>query len=139
MWVGLRGWLAKGELEAAAAAAGVLQKDITAGDTAQVIPVADGLVEHAGEASSLTGDPIWRLAEFVPVVGANLHAVRVLSAELDSAATGAIRPLTGLAQSVYTDSFRPVDGRIDVKPLVAAQPTAHAAHVGADGCGIRSR
>lgn len=129
IWVGVRGWLAKGELEAAAATAEVLQKHIEAGDTADAGDAADSLVDHTGEAASLTGDPVWRLAELVPGVGANLHAVRVLSAELDTAASGAIRPLTGLAQSVYTDSFRPVDGRIDVKPLVAAQPTAHAASV----------
>ncbi|MET0783605.1 MAG: DUF4012 domain-containing protein [Leifsonia flava] len=127
VWVGVRGWLAKGELEAAAVTAEKLQADIVAGDTAAAGDGADKLVDHTHEAAALTGDPIWALAEIVPVVGPNLSAVRVLSTQLDAAASGAIRPLTGLAQSVFAESFRPVDGRIDVEPLVAARPAAHSA------------
>lgn len=127
VWVGVRGWLAKGELEAAASTAGVLQKHIEAGDTADAGHAADSLVDHTGEAASLTGDPVWRLAELVPGVGANLHAVRVLSAELDTAASDAIRPLTGLTDSIGAASFRPVDGHVDVQPLIDAQPTVLSA------------
>lgn len=127
IWVGVRGWLAKGELEAAAASAEQLQKDVVSGDTAAADVAADRLVDHTSAAASLTSDPVWAVAEIVPVVGPNLHAVRVLSTQLDAAATGAIRPLTDLAQSVFADSFRPVDGRIDVEPLVAARPAAHSA------------
>ncbi|MEL4319184.1 DUF4012 domain-containing protein [Leifsonia sp. YIM 134122] len=127
VWVGVRGWLAKGELEAAAATAEKLQADIVAGDTAAAGDGADKLVGHTHQAAALTGDPVWALAEIVPVVGPNLSAVRVLSTQLDAAASGAIRPLTGLAQSVFAESFRPVDGRIDVEPLVAARPAAHSA------------
>ena len=65
-WVGVRGWLAKGELEAAAATAADLQKQVVAGATADAGDTAERLVGHTREASGLTGDPIWRLADAHP-------------------------------------------------------------------------
>ncbi|KQX04999.1 hypothetical protein ASC59_12215 [Leifsonia sp. Root1293] len=127
IWVGVRGWLAKGELESAAAAAEKLQAQIVSGDTVAAGESADRLVAHTHEAAGLTGDPVWALAEVVPVVGPNLSAVRVVSAQLDAASSEAILPLTKLAQSVFAESFRPVDGRIDLEPLIAARPAAHSA------------
>ncbi|MET0975194.1 MAG: DUF4012 domain-containing protein [Leifsonia sp.] len=126
-WIGVRGGLAKSELEAAADDAAALQSDVLGADVDGAEATAESLVRHTSAAAGLTGDPVWRAAEVLPLLGDDLRAVRVLADQLDRAAEGAIRPLAGLTEAIYAESFRPVDGRIDVRPLVEARPTAHAA------------
>ena len=128
-WVGVRGWLASRELQAAAPQASVAQKAIAAGDVATASAAAHGLAKHAASAASLTGDPVWRATEVLPWVGGNLRAVRVLSSSLDEAAGSAIVPLVDLGSSLGVSSFRPQNGAIDLKPLIAARPTADRAQV----------
>lgn len=126
-WVGVRGWSAKGELEKAAQAASAAQAALEVQDAAAASDAAAQLSAHAAEAASLTGDPIWRAAELLGAPGQNLSAVRSLASALDTAASGAITPLAKLAHTVQIDQLKPVDGRIELQPLVQAQPVLAAA------------
>ncbi|SKA82296.1 Protein of unknown function [Agreia bicolorata] len=121
-WVGVRGYLAKGELEAALPLASQLKSQVADGDAVGAAASASGLASHASEAAALTSDPIWRAAELVPWVGQNLTVMRELSSTVDNVSRFGIGPLTSLAGSIGLSDFKPADGRVDLQPLVDAQP-----------------
>ncbi len=114
-WVGIRGILAKDELESAQELAGSLQESAVELDFADAEQVAE-LADHARRAAELTSDPVWRLAEIVPYAGANLAAVRVVSAEMDRVVTEVLEPLMSAAGFVAA-SGRTADGAIDIDAL----------------------
>lgn len=121
-WVSIRGLLAKNELESALPAAKQVQTAVVAGDIATAKTAAKTLRTHAAEAASLTGDPVWRVAELVPLLGSNLTAVRVSAASTDQLASEVIDPLVGIANQVDPRAIKPVDKKIDLAPIAAARP-----------------
>lgn len=96
VWVGVRAYLAKGELEALIPIA----RDIAVAAEARDLERLDDLMgpfrDHASAAASLTGDPLWGLAEAMPVLGPNFAAVQSVSHHLDAISRG-VRPLLELA------------------------------------------
>lgn len=118
-WVGFRALGAKDSLEKAQSLIGQLQ-DTVATDPAGAPELASRIEHETGHARDLTSDVVWRAAEFVPVLGKNLTVVRELAASVDDVATGAITPLAGVAPGLDPAALKPVDGRIDLAPLVAA-------------------
>lgn len=88
-WVGVRGMLLKNELEAMVPLASQIEDALGARDLARVDDLIGDLRAHAAEADALSGDPVWRLAELTPGVGANLTAARVVSAHLHSISSAA--------------------------------------------------
>jgi hypothetical protein len=132
-WVGIRGYLAANELQAAVPLASKVQKQVGSGDVEAAKDSAASLVDHARSAKNLTGDPVWRLSEYVPWVGANLRAVREAAEVTDTVASDAVFPLVSNVADLGADSFKPVNGAIDLAPLVAAQPTVASARVALAG------
>jgi Protein of unknown function (DUF4012) len=129
-WVGTRALLARDELQSAIPLASRIQEQVVAGDSEGAVATAADLQRRAGNAADLTSDPVWRAAEVVPLVGPNLIAVRELAAVADDISRRAVTPLTQIAGTVNLDSFKPVQGIINVQPLVEVQPqiaTASAA------------
>jgi len=122
-WVGIRGWMAKSELEAAIPLANQVKTKILAADTDGASADAASLASHAAAAASLTGDPIWGAAELVPFVGPNLSAVGEAASVIDLIAKDAIVPMTADVASIGVSGFQPVNGAVDLAPLIAAQPT----------------
>lgn len=121
-WVGARGVLAKRHLEQSVALVSTLRTQITDADTAAAQKTAKQLEDHASSARSLTGDPIWGAAQYTPFFGTNLRAVRDIAVVVDDVATGAVRPVAGVIGDLGQEAFTPKDGRIDLQPLVDAQP-----------------
>lgn len=126
-WIVVRALLAKGELEAAVPVAERVQAELLAGDARAASEQADRLVAHTAEAASLTGDPVWRIAEALPWAGPNLEVMRVVSASVDEAARGAIRPLAAEIDGLGPAVFAPQDGTLDLAPLEAARAPVGAA------------
>lgn len=77
VWLAFRALTVKTELEAAQRSLASLQ---SGEDSASQITE---LARHADVAAAAAGDPVWRVAELVPVVGDNLRAVRVSAESLD--------------------------------------------------------
>jgi nitrate reductase NapE component len=121
-WVGARGLLAKRHLEQSVALVSTIRSEITDGDTAAAQKTAKQLDDHASSARSLTGDPIWGAAQYTPFFGTNLRAVREVAVVVDDVATGAVRPVAGVIGDLNQEAFTPKNGRIDLQPLVDAQP-----------------
>jgi hypothetical protein len=134
-WVGVRGMQAKGELESAIPLASKIQDQVVSGDGAAAVATAKQLKEHSSSAAGLTSDPVWRAFEVLPMLGPNLVAVRQLAAVVDDVAQNAVVPLASVADGINLSDFKPIDGAIDLQPLVKAQPqfaAAEAALVVAD-------
>jgi hypothetical protein len=122
VWTGIRGALAVSELKQALPLATQLQASISAGDTESLGATGAKLTGHAAAAAALTSDVIWRGAEFVPWVGANLTVMRELAGAVDDVTRDGLAPLTTLASTMEPSSFTPVEGRINLQPLLAIQP-----------------
>jgi hypothetical protein len=121
-WVGVRGVLARGELESAIPLATAMQQQVVAGDGGAARLTGAELGKRANAAASLTSDPVWRMFEGIPGLGANLVVVRQLAEVADALAQDAVIPLAEVAGGISVDDFRPANGTIDLKPLVDIQP-----------------
>jgi hypothetical protein len=125
-WVGVRGYLASQHLQSAVALATEVRSGITDGGDS-TLQRAHDLRSEVRAAKGLTGDVVWRGAEYVPFVGDDLRAVRQVSAVLSTVADEAVVPVAEVASTVDVESFKPVDGVLDLQPLVDAQPAVDRA------------
>ena len=121
-WIGVRAFQAATALEAAADGVVRIRDDVAAGDTAGLAGPAEQVRRDAARAAEATSDPVWRIAEALPVVGVDAVAVRTVADAVDGLATDALPPLVEVAGAVDPAALRPVDGRIDLAPLAAAAP-----------------
>ncbi|WNB85215.1 DUF4012 domain-containing protein [Cellulomonas sp. ATA003] len=131
--LGCVGWLAVDALRARdallAAASGVsdLQTQVLTGDRAAADATLSALQNHAATARARTHGPHWALAAAMPEVGPSVRAVQTVSDIVDGLTTRALPPLMDAAALVDPTAMAPVDGRIDLAPLVAAAPGVVAA------------
>lgn len=103
-------------MEAAIPLASDAQTQILAGDTAASAATVSELSAHVDEAREHTESPLWTMAEVLPVVGANLAAVRQTVAAVDELVTDAVAPATTLS----LEALKPRDGRFDLAALQEA-------------------
>lgn len=122
-WVGIRGFLAQRALNAAVPVADQVKAAVGAGDLPGARRAAVLLAERTHDAAGLTSDPVWRAAESVPWLGANLAAVRTAASASDTVASRVVRPLVTVADGADPRAIAIAGGRIDLAPLTAAQPT----------------
>lgn len=121
-WLAVRGVQAATSLVAVADGVTALRDRVASGDTTGLAQRAEAVRRDAARAAAATSDPVWRLGEALPVVGADAVAVRTVAHALDDLATDGLPPLVEVAGAVDASALRPVDGRIDLAPLVAAAP-----------------
>jgi hypothetical protein len=112
----------KHELERAQALAGDLKTQATAFDLAGADATLDEITKHTGRAVELSGDPVWSIAQVLPVLGPNLSAVRQISVATDDAMTDVAAPLLEVATTIGPAGLAPKDGVVDLHPLVDAGP-----------------
>lgn len=122
-WVGVRAILVKAEFDALLPTVGSMRDAALGGDLERVEALAPELAERAATAASLTGDPVWRAAEIVPVVGPNLGAVRIVSSELDHVSTA----LPALLEAVDAVEQGGASSLIDIAELSSAAEPLQAA------------
>jgi fructose-specific component phosphotransferase system IIB-like protein len=122
VWIGVRGFLAYGHLEAARQSAAAAGEALT--DPATAADLVSAIGEDTAAAHALTGDPVWSLAEGLPWIGPQLHAVSTIAATADDVASSALAPLAEVASTFSLDSLRPEDGRFDVAALASLREPA---------------
>ncbi|PPI56721.1 DUF4012 domain-containing protein [Rathayibacter toxicus] len=83
---------------------------LTAFKTTDAEATAGRIATLTEEARQQTDDPIWRVMEIVPGVGANLSAVRAAAEIADDVSDKIVGPLS----STSLDSLKPVNGKIDI-------------------------
>ncbi|MEO5920109.1 MAG: DUF4012 domain-containing protein [Pseudolysinimonas sp.] len=125
-WVGVRGLLAKGELEEAQALIREMKQSALDFDLPAVGTTFNEVKQHSEAARGLTSDPVWRLFEFIPWAGGNLTVVREVAATAADTVV-ALEPLADLASSLDPAALAPVDGAIPIEPFEKAVPIVQAA------------
>lgn len=102
---------AKDALMSAVPLAAEAKADVLAGDSdASSVTQLRALAHEAADA---TDSPVWQGLEWVPVVGPNLHAVRVASESVDRIATEVLEP----ALSIHLEDLKPSGGAFDVAAI----------------------
>ncbi|HPU13625.1 MAG TPA: DUF4012 domain-containing protein [Aeromicrobium sp.] len=122
VWVGVRGYLALGHLQSAQTLASTVSANPT--DTAKVESQVAQIQEEMSAADSLTSDPVWRLGERVPYIGAQLSAVSQATSSLSQMSDQALTPLVDVAGSFSPDSLTPKNGKIDTAALTDVKTAA---------------
>jgi hypothetical protein len=129
VWVVTRALVVNDELAAASKLSQRAQAAMADGEIDQLDAVVDDFDRHVSAAAAAAADPVWRVAEVIPFVGANLGAVRVVTEQLDAVSSGVARPLVALAGQLSGGGLLR-DGAIDVEMVAAAHsPLADAAAV----------
>lgn len=121
-WIGVRGLIAKSDLDSARALISQLKTDIVDQDMVAARATFDEIANRTTEARNLTSDPVWRAGELVPWLGRNLTVVREVAALTDTVVTDVARPLVDVAEEVGPSSIAPKDGAIDIHSFEAAGP-----------------
>ncbi|PVU83416.1 hypothetical protein DDP54_10870 [Cellulomonas sp. WB94] len=134
-WLGYRGLQAEHALRSVGDVVGNLESDIAAGRTKALADKLPAVQADAERARSATSDPVWRLAEHLPLVGDDLAAVRTVAAAVDDVARDALPAISQLGTVLGAQEVRGTDGRIDLQPLVDAAPTLALA----DSTTVRAR
>ncbi|MFJ8896237.1 DUF4012 domain-containing protein [Leifsonia sp. NPDC102414] len=132
LWIGLRALAAKSSLEEAMPLVNTLKSQVVAQDVTGAKATLAKLEPKVGSARSDTSDVVWRAAEVIPFVGPNLTAVRTLASSTDDVVTQTISPLVGVLDSVSIENLKPVDGGLNLAPLVKATPTVDRAAAALD-------
>ncbi|KQR12077.1 DUF4012 domain-containing protein [Cellulomonas sp. Leaf334] len=126
-WLAFRGYQAGTALLSAKDVVLDLRGDVGGGDTQQLEARLPEVQADLAAARSATADPVWRAAEHLPWVGANLEAVRVVSWSLDDVVRDAVPAIGRIDAVLHAQEARGTDGRIDLAPLVDAAPDIVAA------------
>jgi hypothetical protein len=121
VWIAARALMARDELLGAVPLASRVGSQALAGQ-GDLEADLNELQERAAAAAALTSDPIWRAAEFVPMLGNNLTAFREAASMIDQLATEALPPLSELAGTFTVDSLTPTGGAFELNTFVKAQP-----------------
>lgn len=132
-WLGVRAYQAATALTSVATTVRDLRADVARGQVGSLAEPAAQIEADAARAVAATSDPVWSLAERLPVVGVDAAAVRTVALAVDGLAVGVVTPLSEVADGISPESLRPVEGRIDTAPLEAAAPVLASAAEAAAG------
>ncbi|SFR77921.1 Protein of unknown function [Microbacterium azadirachtae] len=105
--------VAKNDLEQAIPLVDQVQQSMLAGDTAGAKTTIAKISALTDDAAKKTSTDLWRNAEWAPVAGPNLKAVRITADSVNGLVHDALLPLTGLDLK----ALLPKDGGIDVANL----------------------
>ncbi len=114
--VGLRGWLAKGELEQAQGLVDVAQQQLEDGDYGALTETFEQVREHTQRARTYASGPAWRAAEHLPRFGPNLRALRGMTEVVDDALDAAA-PSVALAPMFTREGLAPQGGHVPLEPF----------------------
>ena len=121
-WIGLDALHARADLKAAAGQVCVLQSQVAKGDKKAAAVTLTSLQRHAASARASTHGPQWTAGRALPWLGPNIAAVQTVSEVIDGLAKNAMPSLINATSLVDPRTLAPVDGRIDLAPLVRAAP-----------------
>jgi hypothetical protein len=121
VWIASRALMARDELLGAIPIANHVGQNALSGGEGLSGDLTE-IHRRAEAAASLTSDPIWRAAEWTPLLGANLTAFREAAAMIDQLTAEALPPLEELATTFSVDSLSPTDGVFDLAVFNEAQP-----------------
>jgi hypothetical protein len=127
-WTGLR---ARDELTTARSDITRLRAALVAGDHAAASQVLADAQAHAANARSLTSDPVWRMAGWVPLLGRTPAAISQATSVVDDAAASVLPPLVEAADRLTPDQVMHGDS-VDLGAVASALPAVQQARQALD-------
>jgi hypothetical protein len=124
VWFGIRSAIVAFNLYTAQNLVSDLQTEASEGDLKAVADTTGTLRFHTVSAAAGTADPTWRLAELVPGLGQNLHAVRMLAESANDIVVNVASPGADIAASFDLKERDPETGGFDLAPLEDAKVVA---------------
>lgn len=124
-WLGTSALQVRDDLETARGSVSEFQAAAAERRFDELQPIADELSASASDAVEPTGNPIWRVAEWVPGLGENFRAVRVIAEGVDDVSQQIVQPTVGLVASFGIR--RDEAGALDLQPLRDAAEVAATA------------
>ena len=121
-WVVYNGVRAKTNLLRAADDVTALQHQAENGDVAGERLSLAALQHEAHSARVETSGPLWRLAQWTPIVGGNAGAVATIASAVDDLAQHALPSLVDASATLDLQEIAPHNGRIDLAPIQHAAP-----------------
>lgn len=115
-YVGVRGLIVMNELTAAKAMLSQVMDEAKSFDLKALGASTDTLAGHAERAASAADDPVWKAFEFVPLLGPNLNAARLVSNALDSLVGEVVQPAIKTVGEIDPSKRNP-EGGFDLSPL----------------------
>lgn len=125
VWAAVQLAAAGRELQAAKGALGSIGQLIQQDPAAASSALADA-GDHLAQANELARVPVVRLMEVLPLVGPQVHAIRTVSAALDSGVNDGIVPLL-TAGTADLSALTPHDGHFDLAAISAVAAPARSA------------
>lgn len=121
-WVTIRGIGAGVALSQGAHTIERAREMVASGNIDDLARMASRASAHAENAQSLTADPVWRAAEIVPWVGADLRAMREAAEIAAEVAVRARGPLLDAAYEVRLGSLELSGNSMDIELLARVAP-----------------
>jgi len=119
----------KSSLEQAVPLAATAQDQILAGDLAGAEATVAQLAPLTADARAQSGDWAWRSLEWLPMIGDDLHAIRIAAAATDDLVTVVAEPAT----TPIIDTLLPSGGAVDVGAVSELASTVAHASATVDG------
>ncbi|UZN04134.1 DUF4012 domain-containing protein [Cellulomonas sp. S1-8] len=126
-WLTWTAMEARDALQAARTDVGLMQEQARAGQVEAARVTLRQVQDDAALARSRTSGPLWAVAGVLPGVGPNVQAVQAVAGAVDELAQDALPMLVEATGVLDPTTLAPVDGRIDLDPLVAVAPQLVAA------------
>ncbi|MBX0300983.1 DUF4012 domain-containing protein [Cryobacterium sp. 1639] len=120
-WLATRVLVVKTDLETSQELVSQLQTDLESGDFTAMSATSKQLEQKSSSAANGTHDLTWRIAEFVPIAGANLTAVRYVAESIDDIVREVAAPAVSVASNLDLDARDPETGGFDLAPLEEAK------------------
>lgn len=124
VWFGIRSAIVAFNLYSAKTLVSEMQTQVSDGDFKALAETTDTLRFHTVSAAAGTADPTWRLAELVPGVGVNLHAVRMIAESANDIIVNVASPGIDIAASFDFADRNPETGGFNLAPLEEAKAVA---------------
>lgn len=128
LWLGIRGALAKQQLDAVAPLLTDARQEIADADLPALRETVAAIGGHAESARGLLGDPLWAGTEAVPFIGGDVAAVRTAVAQAAEISAAALPALDALGSAAPD---RGLPGAVETMDA-AASPLASLAEAVAD-------
>jgi hypothetical protein len=105
------------DLMAAKSQISSMAKYVKSGDTDKIAPAGDKVLALTAHARDTVQGPLWSFASDIPLVGANVDAVRIAAEATHILATGAVPPGVEVLSTLNVKKLSLKGGGIDLAPL----------------------
>lgn len=120
-WLATRVLVVKTDLEASQNLVTQMQTEAQDFDLVALASTRDELQSRSSSAANGTHDLTWRVAEFIPVIGENLTAVRYVAESIDDIVVQVASPAVDVLSAFDLKNKNPETGGFDLAPLIEAR------------------